>query len=60
MIAEDVQMTWPMRDLDLASQLAMYGATAGALRVMFLAVDGLVLLAKSLFRGGRHRRSSRL
>jgi hypothetical protein len=51
-------MTWPMRDL--ASQLAMYAATAGGLLVVFIAVGGLVLLAKSLLRGGRHRRSSKL
>jgi hypothetical protein len=53
-------MTWPMRDFDLASQLAIYAATAGGLLVVFVAVGGLVLLAKSLFWGGRHRRSNRL
>jgi hypothetical protein len=57
---EDVQMTWPMRDFDLASQLAMYAATAGGLLVVFMAVGGLVLFVKSLFRGGRHRRPSKL
>jgi hypothetical protein len=45
---EDVEMTWPMRDFELASQLAMHAATA------------VVLLIKSLFRRGRHRRSSNL
>ena len=60
MTTEDVQMAWPMRDFDLASQLAMYAATAGGLPVVFVAVGGLVLLAKSLFWGGRHRRSNRL
>jgi hypothetical protein len=59
-IAEDLQMTWPMRDFDLASHLAIYAATVGGLLVVFMAVGGLVLLAKSLFRGGRHRRPSRL
>jgi hypothetical protein len=60
MIAEKLEMTWPMRDFDLASQLAMYAATAGGLLVVFMAVGGLVLLAESLFRRGRHRRSNRL
>ena len=31
-------MTWPMRDFDLASQLAMYAATAGGLLVVFVAL----------------------
>jgi hypothetical protein len=60
MRTEDLQMIWPMRDFDLASQLAMYAATAAGLLVVFMAVGGLILLAQSLFRRGRYRRSSRL
>lgn len=52
-------MTWPMRDFDLAQQLAMYGATAGCLLSAFGVVGGTVFLVKSLLRGGRYRRSSR-
>jgi hypothetical protein len=59
MTTEDVQMAWPMRDFDLASQLAMYAATAGDLLVVFIAVGGSARLAKSPI-WGRHRRSNRL
>jgi hypothetical protein len=60
MTTEDVQMAWPLRDFDLASQLAMYAATAEGLLVVFVAVGGSARFAKSLFWGGRHRRSNRL
>ena len=53
-------MTWPMRDFDLASHLAIYAATVGGLLVVFMAVGGSARLAKSPIWGGRHRRSNRL
>jgi hypothetical protein len=59
MIAEQLDMTWPMRDFDLASRLAMYAATAAGLLVVFMAVGGLVLLVESLLRRGRYRQSNR-
>jgi hypothetical protein len=59
MIGGDVRMTWPMRDFDLPSQLAMYAATAGCLLLAFGVIGGVVLLVKSLFRRGRYHQSSR-
>ncbi len=59
MTGEDNQVTWPMRDFDLAQQLAMYGATAGCLLIASGVVGGVVFLVKSLLRGGRHHRSSK-
>jgi hypothetical protein len=52
-------MTWPMRDFDLASQLAMYAATAGCLLVAVGVVAGVAFFVKVLLRGGRHHRPNR-
>ena len=50
-------MTWPMRDFDLAQQLAMYGATAGCLLLVLVLAGGTVFLVKAWFRRGRYHRS---
>jgi hypothetical protein len=57
MITGEAQMTWPMRDFDLAQQLAMYGATAGCLLLVFGVVAGAIFLVKAWLRSGRYHRS---
>ena len=44
-----------MREFDWSYELAMYAGTVGGILATALAVGGLVLLVRPLFKGRRHR-----
>jgi len=48
---------WPTNDLDLLGQLAIVGATACGLFVLFILIGSLALLARYGFRRVRHSRT---
>ena len=43
----------------MLGQLAMYAGIAGCLLIVLLVIGGLVLLARYMFKGVRHRRSNK-